>query len=306
MDFKRQRECRKVFKSAIKKSTLGLIDLGSSKIVCVVLRFANQIQDRKVSEQLKETTRLPYRVVGVATKKSRGIKSGEVILASEAEKSIRSVVQQAQKMAGTTIDDILVCFAGGHPISRNLFGELKVQNSTVEKVDIGALLSKYRFDDYLDNREILHAMPINFTLDDKTGLTDPCGLVGQTLGLDINLITINKNVLFDLVECFKRCQLNIAGIVFSPYVSARSSLVEDELKLGAACIDLGSGSTGSAIFTNQQLVFASLIRLGGEHITSDIMQAFQISFEEAERIKTLHGGVVVTNLDDNELIELTC
>ena len=46
-------------------------------------------------------------------------------------------------------------------------------------------------------------------------------------------------------------------------------------------------------------------RFGSENITSDIMQAFQLSFNEAERIKTLHGGLVVTNLDDNELIELS-
>ena len=53
------------------------------------------------------------------------------------------------------------------------------------------------------------------------------------------------------------------------------------------------------------MVFASNIRFGGANITSDIMQAFQISFNEAERIKTLHGGLIITNLDDNELIELS-
>ncbi len=104
---------------------------------------------------------------------------------------------------------------------------------------------------------------------------------------------------------FNRCQLGLAGAVFAPYASARSSLVEDELKLGSACVDMGSGSTGVSIFLNHQMVFGSTVKFGGEHITSDIMQAFQISFEEAERIKTLHGGLVITNLDDSDLIELS-
>ena len=82
-------------------------------------------------------------------------------------------------------------------------------------------------------------------------------------------------------------------------------MVEDELKLGATCVDMGFGTTGISIFYNHQMVFASNIRFGGANITSDIMQAFQISFNEAERIKTLNGGLIITNLDDNELIELS-
>ena len=34
------------------------------------------------------------------------------------------------------------------------------------------------------------------------------------------------------------------------------------------------------------------------------MQAFQITEEIAERLKTLHGGVVQTSHDDRELIEI--
>lgn len=305
INFKRQRESRKKLRAAIRRGTLGLIDIGSSKIVCLILKFAKENEGSDHSEYFHETKRIAYRVVGVATKKSRGINGGEVVVAKEVEKSIRSVVQQSQKMAATTIDDVVVCFSGGSPFSKTLFKELRLNNPTVSTKDIGMLLSKYDFESVLDNREILHAMPVNFTLDDKTGLTDPCGLAGQTLGIDVNLITIDKNALDNLSQCFNRCQLGLAGAVFAPYASARSSLVEDELKLGAVCIDMGCGSTGISIFLNHQMVFASTVKFGGQHITSDIMQAFQISFDEAERIKTLHGGLVITNLDDNDLIELS-
>ena len=98
----------------------------------------------------------------------------------------------------------------------------------------------------------MHAMPINFSLDERTGLTDPRGLVGHTLGLDINLVTIKKNVLETIHQCLQNCQLSLAGIFFSPYISAKSSLVEDELKLGATCIDMGAGTTGISIFYNHQ------------------------------------------------------
>ncbi len=304
-NFRKHREIRKKLKAAIKRGTLGLLDIGSSKIACLILKFPDGNNQSNKSEHLQETKRIAYRVVGVATRKSRGIKAGEVIIADEVEKSIRTVVQQAQKMASTTIDDVLICFSGGSPMSNNIFEESNLQTTVVGRKDIGTLLSKYDFDAVANGREILHAMPVNFILDDRSGLTDPCGLTGQTLGLDINLITIDQNVLGNITQCLNRCQLGLAGAIFSPYASARSSLVEDELKLGSACIDMGGGSTGVSIFVNHQMVFGSSVKFGGEHITSDIMQAFQISFEEAERIKTLHGGVVITNLDDSDLIELS-
>ncbi len=305
VDFRKHRESRKKLRVAIKRGTLGLLDIGTSKIACLILKFAEGNKKYSKSEHLQETKRVAYRVVGVATKKSMGIKAGEVVIATEVEKSIRSVVQQAQKMAATTIDDVLVCFSGGSPVSKSLFGELRLQNQTVGTRDIGLLLSKYNFESISNERGILHAMPVNFTLDDKSGLTDPCGLAGQTLGIDVNLITIEQNVIDDISKCIDRCQLGLAGAVFAPYASARSSLVEDELKLGSACVDMGSASTGVSIFLNHQMVFGSTVKFGGEHVTTDIMQAFQISFEEAERIKTLHGGVVITNLDDGDLIELS-
>mgnify|MGYP001349580199 CR=1 FL=1 len=304
-NFKKHKEIRKKLKSAIKKGTLGLIDIGSSKIVCIIIKFSEISKNPKNLDQIDENNRIAYRVVGVATKKSVGIKKGEIIIAEEVEKTIRLVVQQSQKMAASLIDEVVVTFSGGQPISKNLYQEIRTQNQTVSTEDINNLLSKYNFQIYPDNREIMHAMPINFSLDEKTGLTDPRGLVGHTLGLDINLVTVKKNVLDNIHQCLQNCQLSLAGIFFSPYISAKSSLVEDELKLGAACIDMGAGTTGISIFYNHQLIFASNIRFGSENITSDIMQAFQLSFNEAERIKTLHGGLVVTNLDDNELIELS-
>ena len=50
----------------------------------------------------------------------------------------------------------------------------------------------------------------------------------------------------NLLYCIKRCDLELAGIASSAYVSGISSLVEDEQELGAACIDMGGGATGAS------------------------------------------------------------
>ena len=133
-------------------------------------------------------------------------------------------------------------------------------------------------------------MPVNFSLDAKTKLADPIGQVGKELSVDIHVLTGNNATVQNIINCVTNCYLQVAGINFSPYLSGLSTLTEDELHLGAVCIDFGGGTTGLSIFFEKQLIYADGIRIGGCHITSDIMQAFQITEEIAERLKTLHGG----------------
>ena len=80
--------------------------------------------------------------------------------------------------------------------------------------------------------------------------------------------------------------------------------VEDEQELGSACIDMGGGSTGISIFMKKHMIFADSVRLGGDHVTSDISKGLQVPLVVAERIKTKHGGVVATGMDDREMIEI--
>ena len=102
---------------------------------------------------------------------------------------------------------------------------------------------------------------------------------------------------------YKRQDLELAGIASSAYVSGVSSLVEDEQELGAACVDMGGGSTGISIFMKKHMIYADSVRMGGDHVTSDISKGLQVPLVVAERIKTKHGGVHATGMDDREMIE---
>jgi cell division protein FtsA len=107
-----------------------------------------------------------------------------------------------------------------------------------------------------------------------------------------------------VLHCIKRCDLEVAGVASAAYVSGISALVEDEQELGAACIDMGGGSTGLSIFIKKHMIFTDSVRLGGDHVTSDISKGLQVPWATAERIKTLYGGVYATGMDDRDQIEI--
>ncbi|MDP5360894.1 MAG: cell division protein FtsA, partial [Paracoccaceae bacterium] len=170
--------------------------------------------------------------------------------------------------------------------------------------DISQVMASCDVPDYGADREVLHAQPVNFALDHRSGLADPRGQIGNKLTTDMHMLTVDATALQNLFYCIKRCDLELAGLASSAYVSGRSSLVEDEQELGAACIDLGGGSTGISVFMKKHMIYADSVRMGGDHVTSDISMGLQIPAPTAERIKTFYGGVVATGMDDREMIEI--
>ena len=302
--YERQRAMRHMRRSAMQRGSVAILDVGTSKVACLVLRFDGSERPVPGDGVGSMAGQSSFRVIGAATTRSRGVRFGEVEAMAETEAAIRTVVQQAQKMAGLRVDHVIACFSGGRPRSYGLDGTLDLGGARVEDADVGRVLAACEQPDYGPGREVLHAQPVNFSLDHRTGLRDPRGQIGFELSTDVHVVTIEERVIHNLLHCIKRCDLELAGLASSAYVAGISALVEDEQELGAACIDLGGGSTGVSIFVKKHMIYADTVRMGGDHVTSDISMGLQISTATAERIKTFHGGVVATGMDDRDMIEI--
>ncbi|SPH17002.1 Cell division protein FtsA [Defluviimonas aquaemixtae] len=301
--YQSQRAMRNMRRAAMQRGVIAVLDVGSSKIACLVLRFENA-DDVREDGLGSLAGQSQFRVIGAATTRSRGVRFGEVDAMQETERAIRTAVQAAQKMAQTRVDHVIACFSGAQPRSYGLAGEIQIMDGQVSEQDVARVLSACDVPDFGQGREVLHAHPVNFAIDHRSGLGDPRGHVGNKLAADMHLLTIDTGAVQNLLYCIRRCDLEIAGLASSAYVSGLASLVEDEQELGAACIDMGGGATGLSIFIKKHMIFAESVRLGGDHVTSDISKGLQVPLATAERIKTIHGGVQATGMDDREMIEI--
>ena len=302
--YQSQRAMRHMRRAAMQRGVVAILDVGTSKIACLILRFDGPDRSRDSDGNGPMAGQSQFRVIGAATTRSRGVQFGEIAVMNETERAIRTAVQAAQKMANVRVDHVIACFSGAEPRSYGLAGEIELSDNVVTEQEVGRVLSSCDVPDIGTGREVLHAQPVNFALDHRTGLGDPRGQIGNRLACDMHLLSVEGAVVQNLLYCIKRCDLELAGIASSAYVSGISSLVEDEQELGAACIDMGGGSTGISIFMKKHMIFADSVRMGGDHITSDISKGLQIPVAVAERIKTKHGGVLATSMDDREMIEI--
>ena len=302
--YQSQRAMRHMRRAAMQRGVVAILDVGTSKIACLILRFDGPDRSRDSDGNGPMAGQSQFRVIGAATTRSRGVQFGEIAVMNETERAIRTAVQAAQKMANVRVDHVIACFSGAEPRSYGLAGEIELSDNVVTEQEVGRVLSSCDVPDIGTGREVLHAQPVNFALDHRTGLGDPRGQIGNRLACDMHLLSVEGAVVQNLLYCIKRCDLELAGIASSAYVSGISSLVEDEQELGAACIDMGGGATGISIFMKKHMIFADSVRMGGDHITSDISKGLQIPVAVAERIKTKHGGVLATSMDDREMIEI--
>ncbi|NRB35859.1 MAG: cell division protein FtsA [Rhodobacteraceae bacterium] len=302
--YQSQRAMRSLREQALQRGVIAVLDVGTSKVTCLVLRIdgaARGVRNGGVGSMGGQPS---FRVIGVGTTMSRGVRFGEVNAMPETERAIRTAVQTAQKMADTRVDHVIASFAGAAPRSYGVDGTVALEESVVSEHEISRVLASCHMPETGEGRHVMHAQPVNFALDHRSGLVDPRGQLGQTLTVDMHLLTVDATAVANLAYCIKRCDLELAGLTTSAYAAGLSALVEDEQELGAACIDFGGGTTSLSIFLKKHMICADAVAMGGDHVTRDIHQGLNIPLTDAERLKTLHGGVEPTGMDDREVIEL--
>src|SRR5690606_31783631 len=113
-----------------------VLDIGSSKICCVIAR----LNPRGESDLLPGRTHQP-RVIGIGHQKSRGVKSGMIIDLDKAEQAIRLAVDAAERMAGLTVDSLIVSFSAGRLRSESFVSTVSLGGREAGEADIVRVLA---------------------------------------------------------------------------------------------------------------------------------------------------------------------
>lgn len=282
-----------------RQDVFAALDIGTSKICCAIAKVENRPYEKE-GEKASDVLRL----IGMGHQSSKGIKSGLIVDLDALEDAILNAVHSAEQMAGQTISAVCVNLPASTVQSQTFQSHISITNQTVEETHVRRLLDFGRTIQISENHHIIHALPTSYSIDDTRGIHDPRGMVGNQLSATIHLVTAPKSVIRNFQNCIGRCHLDISGFVVTPYASGLSTLVDDELTLGATVIDMGGGTTTIASFLDGTLVHIDSLPLGGAHVTSDIARGVSTPLVQAERLKTLYGTVILSSSDEREHISV--
>ncbi|VAW18867.1 Cell division protein FtsA [hydrothermal vent metagenome] len=282
-----------------RSSLVAVLDIGSTKICCIIARLVPS----SGGTALRERSHI-VEVIGFGHGPSNGIKSGVLCDLAKAEQAIRSVVGKAERAAGVTVESVIVNVSAGRLGSQTFSATVSLDGTEVEGGDISRVLTAVNERSVRNERSIVHALPIGYSLDGQKGISDPLGMVGDQLGVDVAVISAENTAMRNIELALNRCHLQIEALVATPYASGLASLVDDEAELGVAVIDFGGATTTVSVFNRARLVYCDAIAIGGHHLTLDIARHLSLRIEDAERLKTLYGSVLPGQSDERDLVSV--
>ena len=284
---------REMLKSALARPPVtAAVDLGASKVACFIMKPDGV---HKADRTLD--------ACGVGYVQSRGVRGGSVVDLDAAVEAIALAVERAENVAGVNVQGVTVSCSLGQMSSLKVSGTVSLGARPIADNDLSRALAAALAQVRLSGRRVIHLLPIAWSVDAQRGIRDPRAMFGRSLGLDLLVVSMNESIFRTLGHCVERAHLSFEGVVASPFVSALAALEEDEMDLGAICIDMGGGSTSAAVFSGGSLVHIDSLSVGGQHVTQDIARGFQTSLSGAERLKTLHGSAIASSNEDREMIE---
>jgi cell division protein FtsA len=271
------------------------LDIGSSKTTALIAQAVGG-GDSKREPTLK--------ILGVGQARTTGLRRGVVSDIEETTKSIKKAIEDAERMSGIKIDTIYAGIAGEHVRAMISKGIVAVNGEEISKADVDRANEVARAQPVPQDRELLHAIPQEYSVDKNQGIRDPIGMIGTRLETEMYLVTIGASPAMNLRKSVERAGYHVQELVLEPLASALSVLTEDEKELGVALVEMGAGTTDIAVFHEGKIRHLGTVNYGGNNVTSDIVQGIGVTQADAERLKERYGCAYEPLVNPDDIIQL--
>ena len=265
------------------------LDIGTNKVAAII---AN-VNEREELE-----------IIGIGTHQSKGLKKGVVVNIDSTVQSIQRAIEEAQLMAGCSVDSVYAGIAGSHIRSLNSHGIVAIRDREVFSQDIERVIDAAKAMAIPADQKILHVLPQEFIIDTQEGVKEPLGMSGVRLEAKVHMVTGAVNAAQNIEKCIERCGLTVNGVVLEQLASSYSVLSDDERDLGVCIVDIGGGTTDIAIFTNGAIRHTAVIPIAGDQVTNDIAMALRTPTQNAEDIKIRYACALTQLAKADEVIKV--
>lgn len=262
------------------------IDIGTSKVSAVVgeVNNFNQVE-----------------IVSTAESKCFGMKKSKITDEEEIVSAITKVIDEVEGVANININSAYVTIPGKYItiVQNSIVKEAKDKYAGISSKDVSSAMMQVRDIDIPDDKVLIDVVTDEFSLDNGKIVEDPVGSLSSTFTVKGQVLLADKDYVKQLSGIFKKANMEIDGIV--PNVLAERVLILDnhELKDNVMILDIGAGNTDIGIFEGPSFIYTDTIPLGGDNITADLAYVFNITEEEADRLKRQYGLALKSFIDND-------
>ncbi len=254
------------------------LDIGTSAVRCVVGMF-DPNGGNKPS------------IIGHGQAPNQGMRRGAVVHVDEVTDAIVHAITEAERISGTAIKRATVNVNGSHVSGLNSEGVIAISaaNREITPEDRLRVEEAATIVSLPPNREIVQFFAKNYSLDGQRNIKDPVGMHGVRLEVDAHIVTAASPNLRNLDMALEKAEVTPAHHTVSGLAAAEAVLTRQQKEAGTALIDIGAGTINMIIFEDGEVQYASVLPVGGQHITNDLAIGLRTDLDIAEKIKLEHG-----------------
>jgi len=265
------------------------LDVGTTKICLLV-------GERTADDEI--------RVLGVGSQPSSGLRKGEVVNVARTVESIQKTLTQAEDTCDLKIGSVYVGVTGAHVESYNSRAILPIVNPSagVSQKDMAAAVAAASRVALPSDREVIHVLVQEYSVDERAGIIEPEGIQGTRLEANVHLVTARIPAIDNIVSCVRQAGLDVAETVLQQLASSLAVMREEEQEAGVVLVDIGGGTTDYAFFRQSAVRHTRVLSVGGDHVTNDISLGMKLLIPQAEELKKKSAAALADLLgEDREL-----
>jgi len=268
------------------------LEIGTSKVCAVV---GEQAADGALN------------IIGLGQARSRGVRKGEIVDPKQAEEDVRNAIVEAESMAGAEISNVYLGVTGGHIRGFNNRGVHPVVSADreISDDDVQDVVKNAKAINLPAENNIVHAIRQHFFVDGQDGITNPVGMLGSRLEVDVHVVHGNTNRLQNAIRLVKGFQIQVNEIVFNGLAASLALLSNEQKELGALVIDIGGGTTDYVVYVGGVIKHTGVLAIGGDHVSNDLAYGLKVPLSRAEKLKLEHGSAVVDEAAQGHAVTFT-
>ncbi|MEK7097319.1 MAG: cell division protein FtsA, partial [Patescibacteria group bacterium] len=246
-------------------------------------------------------------IIGAVEVPSSGINRGAVNSIEDTTSAISACIEKAERLIGVPIESVWASINGPHIKCERSKGVVAVSKSDGEitEDDVARAIEAARALSVPPNYEILHVIPVKFTVDNQEDIKDPIGMTGIRLEVETLIIQGLSSQIKNLTKAIYRTGLEIEDLVSSPLAAAEAVVGPKQKELGAALVNIGSSTSSIAVFEEGEILHTAVIPIGSEHITSDVAIGLRCPINLAEKIKIEFGSAKPDQFGKKDEIDIS-
>jgi cell division protein FtsA len=245
-------------------------------------------------------------IVGLGQARSRGVRKGEIADAPLAEEDVRHAIVEAEQMADVEIRSVYLGVTGSHVRGFNNLGVHPVASADREitEEDVQDVIKNAKTINLPAQNHVVHAIRQHFLVDGQGGISNPVGMLGARVEVDVHVVHGNLNRLQNAIRTVKGLQLEVDDIVFTGLASSLTLLTNEQKEMGSLVIDIGGGTTEYVVYANGIIKHTGVLAVGGDHVSNDLAYGLKVPLSRAEQLKIEHGSAFVEEADKGQTVTL--